>query len=114
MAADSRPAPHYGLISVAAPFLGIVAAVGTLLLTGGFRELNNWPDLTTRANRLAMLAMVILVGSCLAGLASAFAALVRSERSRGLAVLGLILNAPLPALVIRAGLELLVDWWQFG
>jgi hypothetical protein len=114
MAPDSRPAPHYGLFSVAAPFLGMVAYLGFLLLAGGFRELNNWPDLTARSSRLAMLAMVVLVGSCLAGLASAFAAFLRSERSWGLAVLGLILNAPLPALFIRAGLEQLVDWWQFG
>jgi hypothetical protein len=41
-------------------------------------------------------------------------ALVRSEGSQRLDVLGLILNAPLPALIIRAGQELLVEWWRFG
>ena len=75
MVPNSRPAPRYGSISVAAPFLGLAASLGFLVLTGGFRALNNWPDLTVGESRLAGLAMAVAAGSCLAGLASAFAAL---------------------------------------
>jgi hypothetical protein len=114
MAPESRPAPRYGLISVAAPLLGVLASFGILMLTGGFRALGHWPDLTTGESWLATLAMVILTGSCLAGLASAFAAFVRPEQSCGLAVLGLILNAPLPALLLGAGLEGFLDWLRYG
>jgi len=114
MVPNSRPAPRYGSISVAAPFLGLAAALGFLVLTGGFRALNNWPDLTVGESRLAGLAMAVAAGSCLAGLASAFAAFVRSERWPVLGVLGLILNAPLPLLFLRTSLELAVDWWQSG
>ena len=113
MAPDSRPAPRYGLISVAAPFLGVFASFGFLMLTGGFLALGHWPDLTTGESWLATLAMVILTGSCLAGLASAFAAFIRPGDSRGLAVLGLILNAPPPALLFRAGLQLLLEWLRY-
>ena len=50
----------------------MVASGGSLLLTGGFRALNHWPDLTARASWLAILALVILVGSCLAGRGNPF------------------------------------------
>jgi hypothetical protein len=114
MVPNSRPAPRYGPISVAAPFLGLAAALGFLALTGGFRALNRWPDLTAGESRPAGLAMAVAAGCCLAGLASAVAAFVRSERWPVLGVLGLILNAPLPLLFLRTGLELAVDWWQSG
>jgi hypothetical protein len=114
MSPDSRPAPRYGLISVAAPFLGVFASFGFLMLTGGFLALGHWPDLTTGESWLATLAMVILTGSCLTGLASAFAAFVRPQESCGLAVIGLILNALLPALLLGAGLEGLLDWLRYG
>ena len=67
---------------MAAPFLGLAASLGFLVLTGGFR-LNNWPDLTVGESRLAVLAMAVVAGSCLAGLALAFAAFVRSGAVAG-------------------------------
>jgi hypothetical protein len=114
MVPNSRTAPRYGSISVAAPFLRLAASLGFLELTGGFRALNNWPDLTVGEGRLAALAMAVVAGSCLAGLASAFAAFVRSEGWPVLGVLGLILNAALPLLFLRTSLELALDWRQSG
>jgi hypothetical protein len=108
----SRPAARYNLISVGAPFLGVLASFGFLCLSGA--NFNGWPDWTTRTRWAAGVALAILAVACLVGLASACVALARSERHRGLTVLGLLLNAPLPLLLLRAGLVNLLNWLRYG
>jgi hypothetical protein len=108
----SRPAARYNLSSIGAPFLGDLASFAFLCLSGAVFD--GWPDWTTHTRWAAGVGMAILAASCLIGLASACVAIARRERHRGLTVLGLILNAPLPLLLLRTGLENLLGWLHYG
>ena len=99
-------APRYNLLSVAAPFLGVFAA---LALLGVFGAEGHW-YWTWRGEAVG----AVLIGSCVVGLAFALTALARSERLWGLTALGLLLNAPLPLMLLRAGLSFFGDWLRYG
>jgi hypothetical protein len=86
-----RSTPCYNLISVGAPFLGLLGGIGSFCLPGG----GGHPEWTWRAG----LGIGILELAGLIGFLSALKALVRSEKLWGLTVFGLILNAPFVALL---------------
>ncbi len=58
--------------------------------------------------------MALLASSCLVGLPLAYPAVARRERLRGLAASGLILNAPIPLLLLGTGLQSLGGWSNPG
>src|SRR5262249_49160182 len=101
-----RRAPRCNLISVGAPFLGALAVVGFLWVVGTD---GHW-YWTWRGP----VAMGILAGPCFVGIVLAFVALARSERLWGLTVVGLVLNAPLPLLLLWNSLWYLESWLRYG
>src|SRR5262249_47775413 len=96
------PGPRYNLLSVAAPFLGVLAV---LVFMGIVGTEGHW-YWTWRGGA----AMGILASACVVGVVFAFVALARSERLWGLTALGFFLNAPLPLLLLWQGLSLLDTW----
>ncbi len=103
----ARPAPSYGLASVAAPLLGALAAWLFFAAAGfdGYYSLPVWK---------VAVALGLTGAASVAGLALAWLSWSRGERWRGLTLLGLALNAPLPLLMVWTGLNelgrLLLYW----
>src|SRR5947209_2300130 len=102
MAPKCRPAPRYNLISIGAPFLGVLADFGFLGIVG---TPGHW-YWTWRGPT----AMAILGGSCLVGLVLTFLAIARSERHWSLTALGLILNARLLLMLLWVDKSILDVW----
>jgi hypothetical protein len=101
-----RPSPRYNLLSVAAPFAGVLAALGFLALFGAE---GHW-YWTWRGG----VAMGLLAGACAVGLVLGVIALARSERLWGLTAVGLLLNTPVPLALLVAGLSQLATWLRYG
>ena len=101
-----RPSPRYNVASVAAPFVGVVAVLVFLGIVG---TEGHW-YWTWRGPA----AVSILAAFCVAGMVSAFVALARSERVPALTVFGLILNAPVPLVLLWSGLSFLETWLRYG
>lgn len=103
--AGRRP-PRYNVLAVMAPFVGAIA-VWIFLGIAGTDGHWYW-------NWRGTWAMIIFAGACVLGLVSAVVALVRSERHWGVAVLGLVINAPIPLLLLFSGLGSLATWLRYG
>jgi hypothetical protein len=111
--ADRRPGgprprsrPRCNILSVAAPLLGVLAAV---IVLGAFGADGHW-YWTWRGG----VVMGLVAGSCVVGAVLAGIALARSERLWGLTALGLALNVPLPLLLLGQGLVFLGRWLLYG
>jgi hypothetical protein len=102
-----RPTPRCNLLSLISPMVGIIGAIIFFAIVGvdSFysREMA-WKGPT---------AMSILGSSCVVGLIFSLVAFARSERLRGLTVLGFLLNAPLPLTLVWAGLQQLENWLRY-
>jgi hypothetical protein len=88
---ERRP-PRWNIVSVCTPFVGyLVAAV----VSGLGEELDLWHH-----DIVNVPAILIVAAFCVFGLVAGGVALFRNERLWGLAALGIVLNAPLPLLVL--------------
>ena len=108
-AGSSRPAPRYNLISIALPFLGGLTSAAFLQIVGieGNYGSKDW-------NTKVSVVVVLMGVSCVLGLITGGIAWARAERFWGLTALGLLLNTPLPFLLLRAGLFTLESWRRYG
>src|SRR5262245_32082536 len=93
----AAPAPRYNLASLAAPFLGALAAWLFFAAAGfdGYYSLPAWK---------VAVALGLAGGACSAGLACVWLSWARREKWWALMVLGFALNAPLPLLMLWSGL----------
>jgi len=94
------------LFSLAVTILGIL---GTIVFLGIFGIEGHW-YWTWRGP----VAMGILASSCVVGGVLALIALVRFERFWVLTVFDLLLNLPLPLMLLWAGLSNLANWLRYG
>jgi len=101
-----RPRPCFNLMSVMAPFVGVVAIIAFLGLTGaGGHWYWGW-----RGTWVAFL----LGASCSAGLVAGLVATARKERLWGLTAVGVLLNAPVAMTFFVASVNALKLWLQYG
>jgi hypothetical protein len=103
-----NPSPHYNLFSLGAPFVGLLGVVLFFAIVGidsFYSRTMSWKG---------PLAMSILGVSCVAGIVFGLMAWARSERFWGVTVLGLLVNAPLPLMLLWTGLHALENWLRYG
>src|SRR5262245_14233904 len=103
-----RPRPCFNLMSVLAPFVGILATIMFLGLTGD-GGLWYW----NLGSGDAWVAF-FLGASCLAGLVTGLVATVRKEQMWGLTAVGMLLNAPVVMAFLVASVSALIGWLQYG
>jgi hypothetical protein len=102
----ARPPARCNILSVAAPLLGIAAASLPVVFSGAQGHWYwAWPGIA---------AMSILTTFCVGGAILALVALYRSERFWGLTMVGLLLNVPLPLVLLCSGLNFLSTWLKHG
>jgi len=103
-----RSSPRFNLLSLGAPFVGT-------LVVGLFFAIVGIDSFYSRAmSWKGPLAVGILGVSCVVGFVLAMMAWARSERLWGLTVLGVLLNAPLPLILLWTGLQTLGNWLRYG
>ena len=104
MIIERRP-PRGNIVSLCTPFVGFLVSG---VVAGLGEELNLWHH-----NIINVPAFLILAVFCVFGLAAAGVALFRKERLWGLAALGIVLNAPLPLLVLFFVVCEIASWFGF-
>jgi hypothetical protein len=103
-----RSSPRFNFLSLAAPLVG-------LLVVALFFAIVGMDSFYSRAmSWKGPLAVSILGVSCVAGFALGLIAWARWEKLWGLTVLGLLLNAPLPLMLLWTGLQVLGNWLWYG
>lgn len=104
---DSPPPSFWGLLSVAAPFLGFLAGLAVGALGGGILWQGHPMD-------GLFYGVALWTVFCLMGLVAAGIAAARNERLGLVIGLGFFLNAILPTVLLGSTIWHLIQWMRYG